>query len=100
MISLYSLLILSVILFTIGLITLSIRKNFLFILIGLEIIMLSISIIFISAANYWKQPDGQIMFILIISITAAEVGISLSLLLQLYRRYHTLNINSINEMKK
>lgn len=100
MINIHELLVLSIILFTIGLLALIIRKNFLFILIGLEIIMLSISLIFISAGNYWEQTDGQIMFILIISITAAQIAIGLSLLLQLHRRYNTLNIDAINEMKK
>jgi len=47
------------------------------------------------AGSYWGQPDGQVMYILAISLAAAEASIGLALLLQLHRRRQSLNIDSV-----
>lgn len=90
---------LAVILFSLGLTSIFIRKNFLFMLIGLEIMLNAVAILFILAGNYWHQADGQIMFILVLSIAAAEASIGLSLLLKMYRINKTLNIDILNELQ-
>lgn len=100
MIPIYHILMLSTFFFVLGLTTLIFRRNFLFTLIGLEIMIIAISLSFITSSNYWKQADGNIMFILIISYAAAEVSIGLSLLIKLYNYHNTLNIDLINEMKE
>jgi len=51
------------------------------------------------AGSYWGQADGQVMYILAISLAAAEASIGLALLLQLYRRRQTLNIDTVSEMR-
>ncbi len=48
---------------------------------------------------YWGQTDGQVMYILAISLAAAEASIGLALLLQLHRRRQNLNIDSVSEMR-
>jgi NADH-quinone oxidoreductase subunit K len=47
----------------------------------------------------WGQADGQIMFMLILSIAAAEVTVGLGLLLQVHRRMRTLDIDTANRMR-
>ncbi|MGP1939272.1 MAG: NADH-quinone oxidoreductase subunit NuoK [Arsenophonus sp. ET-DL9-MAG3] len=91
-------LILTTILFVLGLTCLLIRRNFLFMLIGLEIMINSAALAFVIAGSYWTQSDGQIMYILAISLAAAEASIGLALLLQLHRHYHSLNIDKVSEM--
>nr|BET44570.1 MAG: NADH-quinone oxidoreductase subunit NuoK [Candidatus Aschnera chinzeii] len=86
------------ILFILGLSCILIRRNFLFILIGLEIMINATTLLFITACSYWKIYDGEIMYIIIICITAVETSIGLALLLRLYHKKLTLNINSINEI--
>ena len=86
-------LILAAILFVLGLTGLVIRRNLLFMLIGLEIMINA------SALAYWGQTDGQVMYILAISLAAAEASIGLALLLQLHRRRQNLNIDSVSEMR-
>ncbi|MGP1930573.1 MAG: NADH-quinone oxidoreductase subunit NuoK [Arsenophonus sp. ET-YP4-MAG3] len=98
MILLQHCLILTTILFVLGLICLLIRRNFLFMLIGLEIMINSAALAFVIAGSYWIQSDGQIMYILTISLAAAEASIGLALLLKLYRHYDSLNIDKVSEM--
>lgn len=92
-------LILAAILFVLGLAGLVFRRNFLFMLISLEIMINAAALAFVLAGSYWNQPDGQIMYILAISVAAAEASIGLALLLQLYRRRQNLDIDSVSEMR-
>ena len=87
-------LILAAILFVLGLTGLVIRRNLLFMLIGLEIMINASALAFVVAGSYWGQTDGQGMYIL-----AAEASIGLALLLQLHRRRQNLNIDSVSEMR-
>lgn len=91
---------LSVILFVLGLSGIIIRRNLLFILLGLEILMNSAALAFIIVGAYLNQEDGHIMYVLIITVAAAESSIALALLLRLYRSCQTLNIDVINEIHK
>jgi NADH-quinone oxidoreductase subunit K len=69
-------------------------------LISLEIMMNAAGLALIVVSSYWQQPDGQIMYILAITLAASEASIALSLLLQLYRYKKTLNIDVLSEMRK
>lgn len=92
-------LILAAILFVLGLTGLVIRRNLLFMLISLEIMINAAALAFVVAGSYWGQADGQIMYILAISLAAAEASIGLALLLQLHRRRQNLNIDSVSELR-
>ncbi|CDL86868.1 MULTISPECIES: NADH-quinone oxidoreductase subunit NuoK [Xenorhabdus] len=92
-------LILAAILFALGFTCLIIRRNLLFMLIGLEIMINASALAFVVAGSYWLQPDGQVMYILAITLAAAEASIGLALLLQLYRRRQNLNIDIVSEMR-
>ena len=87
------------VLFCLGLTGLMVRRNILFILMSLEIMMNAAALAFIIAGSRWAQPDGQIMFVFIITLAAAEASIGLAILLQLYRRFNTLDINLASEMR-
>jgi NADH-quinone oxidoreductase subunit K len=85
-------------LFTLGLAGLIVRRNLLFMLMCIEIMMNATALAFVVAGARWLQPDGQIMFILILTLAASEASIGLALLIQLYRRYHTLDTDLASEM--
>lgn len=106
-------LIVSAILFCLGLIGLVVRRDLLFILMSLEVMMNSAALAFIVAGSahttvtkkviHGQQivihaADGQAMYIMIIALAAAEAAIGLALLLQLYRRFHTIDIDAASEM--
>ena len=86
-------------LFALGLVGLLVRRNILFVLMSLEIMMNAAALAFVVAGARWLQPDGQIMFILILTLAASEACVGLALVLQLYRRFHTLDIDEVGEMK-
>ena len=87
------------VLFSLGLLGLLVRRNILFMLMSLEIMMNSAALAFVVAGSRWQQPDGQIMFILILTLAACEACVGLALLLQLYRRFGSLDVDAASEMK-
>lgn len=92
-------LILAGLLFALGLVGLIVRRNFIYMLMSIEIMMNAAGLAFITAGSRWAQPDGQIMFILILSLAASEASIGLALVFQLYRRYHSLDVDAASEMR-
>lgn len=87
------------VLFALGLLGLLVRRNILFMLMSLEIMMNSAALAFVVAGSRWVQPDGQIMFMLIITLAACEACVGLALLMQLYRRFGTLDVDAASQMK-
>jgi len=86
-------------LFCMGLAGLMVRRNLLFMLMSLEVMMNAAGLAFVVAGSRWAQPDGQVMFILVITLAAAEAAIGLAILLQLYRRFNTLDVDAASEMR-
>lgn len=99
MIPLHHGLILAAVLFILGFTCLVIRRNLLFMLIGLEVMINAAALAFVVGGSYWNQPDGQVMYILAISLAAAEASIGLALLLQLHRQHQDLDIDKVSEMR-
>jgi NADH-quinone oxidoreductase subunit K len=92
-------LILTGILFLIGVAGLLTRRNLIFILMSIEIMLNAAGMAFIVAASKWMQPDGQVMFIFILAMAAAEVAVGLALILQIYYKFKTLDADSLDHMK-
>ena len=99
MIPLHHGLILAAVLFILGFTCLVIRRNLLFMLIGPEVMINAAALAFVVGGSYWNQPDGQVMYILAISLAAAEASIGLALLLQLHRQRQDLDIDKVSEMR-
>jgi len=91
-------LLLAGILFMLGLISLLIRRNIIFMLVSVEIMLNAAGLAFIVAGARWAQPEGQVMFIFIITMAAAEVSVGLALILQLYHQLKTLDSDAANQM--
>lgn len=87
------------VLFCLGLTGLMVRRNLLFMLMSIEIMMNAAALAFVVAGSRWAQADGQVMYILVISLAAAEASIGLALLMMLYRRHHTLDVDIVSEMR-
>lgn len=92
-------LILAGILFTIGLCGVMVRRNLLFMLMSLEIMMNAAALAFVVAGSRWLNPDGQIMFIFILTLAAAEAAIGLAILLQFYHRHRHLDVDTANDLR-
>lgn len=85
-------------LFLIGLLGVLVRRNVIFLLMSLEVMMNAAGLAFIAAGAKWGQPDGQIMFMFILALAAAEVAVALGLVLQISRRFDTLDVDAASEM--
>ena len=92
-------LVLAGILFALGLIGVLVRRNIIFILLSIEIMLNASGLAFVVAGSRWGQADGQIMFIFILTMAAAEVSVGLALVLQLFHRIKTLDADSANKMR-
>ena len=92
-------LILSALLFTLGLVGLIVRRNIFFILMSIEIMLNAAGMVFVVAGSRWGQPDGQVMFIFILTVAAAEVSIGLALILRLYQQFKTLDVDAASELQ-
>lgn len=92
-------LLLAGILFTLGLLSVLVRRNIIFMLISVEIMLNAAGLAFIVAGAKWGQADGQVMFIFIITMAAAEVSVGLALILQIYHQLKTLDSDAANKMK-
>ena len=92
-------LILASILFSVGLIGVLTRRNIVFVLISLEIMLNASALAFIVAGSRWGQADGQVMFIMILTLAAAEVAIGLGLIIQMFRQFKTIDVNVLSNMK-
>ena len=92
-------LLLASILFCLGLLGVLVRRNIIFVLMSMEIMFNAVGLAFVSAGSRWAQPDGQIMFMLVLTLAAAEVAVGLALVLQLFKRFKVLDIDVLSRLK-
>jgi NADH-quinone oxidoreductase subunit K len=92
-------LLLATVLFALGLLGVLVRRNVIFILMSIEIMLNAAGLAFVVAGARWQQPDGQVMFLFILAMAAAEVSVGLALVLQLYHRLKTLDADRASAMR-
>jgi NADH-quinone oxidoreductase subunit K len=92
-------LLLASLLFICGLLGLMMRRNVIFILISLEVMLNSSAVAFVAAGARWGQADGQIIFMLILAVAAAEVAVGLGLVIQIQRRFKSLDMDDADRLR-
>lgn len=92
-------LILSLILFGLGVLGFTIRRNIFILLMAIELMLNSSNLLLVSASKYLKSIDGQIIVFFVMIVAAAEVAVGLSLIVALIRLKNTVNVDDINLMK-
>lgn len=92
-------LLLAGLLFALGLIGLLVRRNILFMLMSIEIMLNAAGLAFVVASVRWQATDGQVMFLFILAMAAAEVAVGLALLVQMLHRFQTLDIDVASGMR-
>ena len=86
------------VLFAFGLIGLLVRRNLIFMLMSVEIMLNASALPFIVAGAHWGQADAQVRFLFILTLAAAEVSVGLALVLQLYRHFKTLDADEMSRL--
>ncbi len=93
-------LLLATTLFAIGFAGLIVRRNIMYALLSVEIMLNAAGLAFVVAGSRWGQPDGQVMFLVILTMAAAEVAIGLALVLRFYRQFQTLDVDAADTMRE
>ncbi len=94
-------LIVSAILFSLGIYGVVTRRNAIMVLMGIELILNSANINFIAFSRYGgMQLDGQAIAVFVIVLAAAEAAIALAIVLNIYHRFHTVNVDEVNKLKE
>jgi len=86
-------------LFALGLIGVMVRRNLIFMLLSLELLLNGGGLALIAAGARWGDPSGQAMFIFVLALAAAEVAVALALVLQLQRRTGDVDVDRLGEMR-
>lgn len=82
--------ILAFIMFSCGTLGVIFRRNLLFILMSIELMLNAVNLVFIAASTHLGNLDGQIMVFFVVTVAACEAGIGLAMVIALYRRYGTI----------
>lgn len=90
---------LAAILFVLGLLGVLVRRNILFMLVSLEVMLNAAGLAFVVAGARWGDPDGQAMFLIILTVAAAEVAVGLALALQLFRRTGSVDADAAMRLR-
>jgi NADH-quinone oxidoreductase subunit K len=92
-------LLLAAVLFALGFAGLIVRRNVIFMLMCVEIMMNAAALAFVVGGSRWATADGQVMFVMVLTLAAAEACVALALVMQLYRRFRTLDVDAASTMK-
>ena len=90
---------LAAVLFLLGLTGVLVRRNVIFMLMSIEVMINAAGLAFIVAGAVWGQPDGQVMFMFILAMAAAEVSVGLALVLRMYHCFKTLDADAASKMR-
>ena len=94
-------LIISALLFSMGIFAILTRRNAVMVLMGIELVLNAANINFIAFARYSSGTfDGQVISIFVIILAAAEAAIALAIVLNIYQNFNTVNVDEIDQLKE
>ena len=86
-------------LFAIGLLGVIVRRNLLIIYMSLELMLNAANVALVAMSRFNENLDGQVMVFFIITVAAAEVSVGLALIVALYRKRQTADVEDLATMK-
>ena len=92
-------LVLAAILFAIGFAGLLARRNLIVALACIEIMLNAAGLAFVVAGARWGQADGQVMFLFVLAMAAAEVAVGLAIAIRFRETLKSLDVDEADEMK-
>ena len=92
-------LLLSAVLFCIGIYGVIVRRNGVLVLMSIELILNAVNINLVAFGANSGTPAGQVFALFVIAVAAAEVGVGLAIVLLIYRNRHSIDIDELDELK-
>jgi NADH-quinone oxidoreductase subunit K len=92
-------LVLSFLIFTIGFVGVLIRRNFLIVLMSIELMLNAVNLNLVAFSRRLSDLTGQIFSVFVITIAAGEAAIGLAIIISLYRQKKTLDVDEVDEME-
>lgn len=92
-------LLLSAVLFSIGVVGVLIRRNVLIIFMSIELMLNAVNLSFVAFSRFLESLEGQVFVFLIMAVAAAEVAVGLAIIICIFRNKATVNVDEINLMK-
>ena len=90
---------LSVVLFTIGVLGVVIRRNAIVIFMCIELMLNAVNLSFVAIARSLSSLDGQVIVLLVMTVAAAEAAVGLAIIISIFRTKGTINVDEINLLK-
>lgn len=92
-------LILSALLFSIGLLGVLLRRNVLVILMGIELMLNGVNLSFVAFSSFAMHTGGQVMVFFVMAVAAAEAAVGLALAVAIFKRFKEVNLNFFEQLK-
>lgn len=92
-------LILGATIFSLGLLTVLLRRNVIVMLMGIELMLNAVNLTFISFSHFRGDIAGNILVFFVMTVAAAEAGVGLALAVAIYKRFKELNIQHFEQLK-
>jgi NADH-quinone oxidoreductase subunit K len=91
--------VLSAILFTIGVVGVLIRRNALIIFMSIELMLNAANLAFVAFGSVLQSFSGQIFVFFVIAVAAAEVAVGLALIVEIFKSKRSIDVDQLNSMK-
>jgi NADH-quinone oxidoreductase subunit K len=92
-------LILSAILFCLGVSAFLLKRNIITIFMAIELMLNGVNLSFVAFANHWKNLNGQVFVFFVMVVAAAEAAVGLAIIIAVFRTRETLNVDRVNLLK-
>ena len=92
-------LILSAVLFSIGVVGVLIRRNPLIVFMSIELMLNAVNLSFVALSRYLDSADGQMFVFLVLTVAAAEVVVGLALIVAIFRSRHNIDVDEMNILR-
>ena len=92
-------LILSAILFALGVMGFLVKRNIITIFMSIELMLNAVNLSFVAFAAHWRMLSGQIFVFFVMVVAAAETAVGLAIIIAVFRTRETLNVDRVNLLK-
>jgi NADH-quinone oxidoreductase subunit K len=92
-------LLLSAVLFALGVTGFLVKRNIITIFMSIELMLNAVNLSFVAFAAHWKQLNGQLFVFFVMVVAAAEAAVGLAIIISVFRTRETLNVDRVNLLK-